>query len=244
MQNLRIISIFLLLLLVACKSKNNSDPVYESENLKIERLTKNIYVHISYLQTETYGKVPCNGMLVVEDDEAIVIDTPTNESASSELLIWMEDKLNYKVKAIVATHFHVDCLGGLDAFHQRSIPSYALNKTLTLAKAEGTAIPQIGFDNYLELQLGDEIVINEFMGEGHTKDNIICYFPSGKVLFGGCLVKGNGAGKGNLNDANTMEWSNTVRRVKSKYSDVEIVIPGHGKFGSSNLLDYTIELFK
>ncbi len=244
MQILRIISIYFLLLLVACKSKNSSNPGYGSNNLKIERLTKNVFVHISYLETETYGKVPCNGMMVLSDDEAIIIDTPTNDAASDELLKWLEDREVYKVRAVVATHFHVDCLGGLNAFHRRNIPSYALNRTLTLAEVEGVTIPQNGFDSILELKVGDITIYSEFLGEGHTRDNIVCHVPSEKVVFGGCLIKSEGAGKGNLKDANINEWSNTVRKTKAKYADVEIVIPGHGKPSGPDLFDYTINLFK
>ncbi|MBT8306936.1 MAG: subclass B1 metallo-beta-lactamase [Maribacter sp.] len=244
MQLLKIIPIYLLVLLVACRSKkNNSNPEYGSDNLKIERLTKNVYVHISYLKTESYGKVPCNGMIVLSDDEAIIIDTPANDVASDELLNWLEDRVAYKIKAIVATHFHTDCLGGLNAFHQRNIPSYALNKTRTLAGAKGETIPQNGFETNLELKVGRELVISGFFGEGHTKDNIVCYIPSEKVLFGGCLIKSEGAGKGNLNDANINEWSNTVRNLKTEYSEAKLVIPGHGRPSDANLFDYTINLF-
>jgi metallo-beta-lactamase class B len=35
-----------------------------------------------------------------------------------------------------------------------------------------------------------------------------------------------------------------VRKIKEKYPEVKIVIPGHGKPGGTALFDYTIELFK
>jgi metallo-beta-lactamase class B len=85
---------------------------------------------------------------------------------------------------------------------------------------------------------------NEYFGEGHTKDNIVSYFPSEKVLFGGCLIKEVNASKGYLGDANISEWSGTVQSVKRKYGNAKIVLPGHGKPGGMELLDYTIELFK
>ena len=85
--------------------------------------------------------------------------------------------------------------------------------------------------------------IAEYFGEGHTKDNIVGYFPADKTLFGGCLIKKVGAGNGNLEDANTDNWSKTVRKIKRKYHSAEIVIPGHGKSGGIELLDYTIQLF-
>ena len=72
----------------------------------------------------------------------------------------------------------------------------------------------------------------------------MAYFPEDNVLFGGCLIKSVGAGKGYLGDANTIAWPGTVHKIKLKYPKTEIVIPGHGKWGGTELLDYTIELFK
>jgi len=70
------------------------------------------------------------------------------------------------------------------------------------------------------------------------------YVPSEKALFGGCLLKHVNASKGNLADANTSEWSSSVAKIKKEYPDLEIVIPGHGKNGGIELLDYTIKLFQ
>ncbi|MEZ4957420.1 MAG: hypothetical protein R2825_27935 [Saprospiraceae bacterium] len=97
---------------------------------------------------------------------------------------------------VVVTHFHDDCLGGLNEFHNKQIPSYTSFKTIELAKLEDNPEPLNGFDDYLELKVGNKKVINQFLGEGHTKDNIVSYFPAEKVLFGGCLIKTLGASKG------------------------------------------------
>ena len=58
------------------------------------------------------------------------------------------------------------------------------------------------------------------------------------------MIKSQGASKGNLEDANTAQWSQTVRNVKAKFPSVKKVIPGHGDSGGVELLDYTIELFE
>jgi len=104
--------------------------------------------------------------------------------------------------------------------------------------------PEKGFDNKLALKVGDRDVVTSFFGEGHTKDNVVGYFPSEKVMFGGCLIKELGAGKGNLEDANESAWPATVTNLKQTYPDVQVVIPGHGKPGDMALLDYTIKLFE
>lgn len=235
--------ILLLIVFLGCKTQKNI-LIYESANLKVEKLTKNTYRHISYLSTEDFGKVSCNGMIVVDEREALIFDTPTNDTDSRELIDWVEKSLSCKVTGVIVTHFHNDCLGGLNEFHNRQIPSYASFKTIELAKSNKVETPKNGFENYLEIQVGDKKVFNEFLGEGHTIDNIVSYFPDEKVLFGGCLIKTFGAGKGYLGDANTDDWSKTVMAVKSKYDKARVIIPGHGEPGNSKLFDYTIELFK
>jgi metallo-beta-lactamase class B len=160
------------------------------------------------------------------------------------LIKWVNDILHCKIIAIIPTHFHNDCLGGLKSFHDNNIPSYANNATLELAKLTNVIVPQNGFNEILELKIGNTITVAKFLGEGHTKDNVVGYFPSENVLFGGCLIKEIDATKGYLGDANTAAWSNTVKLVKKEFPKVKLVVPGHGEIGNGQLLDYTIQLFK
>ena len=209
----------------------------------MSQLTEKTFVHVSYLSTESFGKVACNGLVVVDGGEAVIFDTPVNDSVSAELIRWIGDALGSQVKAVVATHFHEDCLGGLAAFHQAGVPSYAHDATVTFAKEKGTLVPQQGFADSLHLTVGTESVLATFLGEGHTLDNSVGYVSGERVLFGGCLVKAKGAGKGNLEDANVAAWPTTVTAVKHQFSDLEHVVPGHGTPGNGHLLDYTIKLF-
>lgn len=243
------ISFLLLLFTIFSCSKpiqvnKNSIIVYQSENLIIEKLSENVYQHISYLQTNDFGKVGCNGMIVVHQNEAVVLDTPAEAESSAELIQFISAKLNAKINSVVATHFHADCVGGLDEFHKIGVPSYANHLTIDLLKNKEKNIPQIGFEKELTLNIGNKNVYLNYFGEGHTKDNIVAYYPDEKTLFGGCLLKENGAGKGNLEDANEDDWAETVTKLKEKYPDIQTVIPGHGKRGGMALVDYTIALFQ
>lgn len=238
----------LCLSLWSCSSlkRNEFKPkqVFQSDPLKITQISENVFVHVSYIQTNDFGKVPCNGLVLRNGSEAVVLDTPTNDSCSEVLINWIEKTLNCRIVAVVPTHFHNDCLGGLKAFHQHNIASYAHAPTIELATANQYEQPKNGFKDSMLLKLGSESVLLKYFGEGHTKDNLVAHFRSEQVLFGGCLIKELGAGKGYLGDANIAEWSNTVEKVKKAFPDVRIVVPGHGKSGSQKLLDYTIDLFR
>lgn len=241
-------TVLILFIISTCYSQERDlfkpDIIYESENLIITQISENAFIHTSYLKTTDFGNVPCNGLIVRSNNEAIIFDTPTNDRNSEELIKWLNEDLHSIINAIIPTHFHDDCLGGLKAFHNHKIPSYSYFKTLDFAKKNNTEIPQNSFKDSLVLKVGNEFVIAKYFGEGHTRDNIVGYFPFEGIIFGGCLIKERGANKGNLGDANVNDWAATVKKVKREYRHAKIIIPGHGKYGNKNLLDYTIKLFE
>jgi len=71
----------------------------------------------------------------------------------------------------------------------------------------------------------------------------VTYFPSEKTLFGGCMVKEVNATKGYLGDANIASWPKTIENIKKTLPAAQFIIPGHGKIGGQELLNYTITLF-
>lgn len=129
MKEIRLL-LLLSMLVSGCTSREEPEYTYTSDTLKIKSLRKNVFMHISYLVTTDFGKVDCNGMVYINGDEAIVFDTPTDDKAAAELIDWIEVTQGKKVKAVVVTHFHEDCLGGLKQFHTNGTKSYASNKPL------------------------------------------------------------------------------------------------------------------
>ena len=217
---------------------------FKSENLEIVQLSPNVFLHISFLPTENFGRVACNGLIITNEGSAIVVDAPVYNTDAEMIMKWIKNELHCEIQSVVATHFHNDCIGGLEAFHAMGISSYAHQLTLDLLAEKKGAKPQKGFTDYSNLKLAEESIVLHFLGEGHTKDNIVVYFPKEKVLFGGCLVKATNAPKGFLGDANTEAWPNTIKKLKATYPEARIVVPGHGNPGGLELLDYTVELFE
>ena len=242
---LRIFSFFLIFSCSTVKEIPQAEEIYSTETLKIIKYSDHVYQHISYLETKDFGKVDCNGMILLDENETIIFDTPVDHQSSQELLYYIENELNTNVNAVIATHFHADCIGGLDVFHQKNIPSFALDKTLDIIKEknEKIVLPTNIFSHSKIFEFGKKSAVATYLGEGHTQDNIVGYFTDEKVLFGGCLVKSIEGGKGNLADANTVAWPKTIKNLKKHYGHALLVIPGHGKAGNSNLLNYTQDLF-
>ncbi len=218
--------------------------VYHTENLIIHQLTGSVFIHETFLDTDDYGKVSCNGMVVLNNGEAVIADTPSENTAAVELIKWLEDEMKVKIKAVVVNHHHIDCLGSLALFHQENIPSYSSSVTAKLAAEDGYEVPQNTFKDVLELRVGKLSIVNQFFGPAHAPGNIISCVKEEGVIFGGCMIKSLNAGKGNLADADIEAWSETLRKTKQAFPSTKYVIPGHGKSGGMNLIDYTIKMFE
>jgi metallo-beta-lactamase class B len=213
------------------------------EDIQLIRLTDNTFIHRSFTVFEGYGRVGSNGLIYLVDSTCVIFDTPVTTKTTVRLLDYLTKEQGYTVQALVVNHFHEDCTAGLDSVQARGILTYGSKKTVALCIEEGTTAPQKKFGRKKVLKLGGQKIINYAPGPAHTVDNIVTYLPDEQVLFGGCMIKSLGAGRGNVNDAELTKWSDTVERVQKKFPDASHIVPGHGHAGGRDLLDFTIELF-
>jgi metallo-beta-lactamase class B len=235
--------IFFLCLSVQVFSQEPWRQIKISEDLKVLQISEHSYVHVSYSQISGFGRVGSNGCIYTNNGEALLFDTPADDSLTEQLVLWITNSLKARIIGFVPNHWHIDCMGGLKYLKSIGIPSYANEKTIAIAKSNNLPLPQHNFHDSLTLHLGDKTVICKYFGSAHTIDNIVTWIPSERILFGGCMVKELKSGTlGNLADANRAEWPKTLSRVLAEYSTAEIVIPGHGEFGGKELLTHTLEL--
>ena len=226
----------------SCAERVKFDPDTYVRPLEIVKLSENNYQYISYLKLKQSSYYPCNGYVYVSDGEAIVFDTPVDETSASQLISFLQEEVNVAIKGVVVNHFHKDAAGGLEAFAKANIPSYASSKTAEILRKDGVEITH-PFETKQELKVGSTVVENTYFGPAHTQDNIVSYIPDVHLLYGGCMIKSLQGVKGNLKDADVQQWPKTVSKIKEAYPNVQVVIPGHGCKGGASLLDYTIQLF-
>ncbi len=230
--------------LSSCNSKTPPSNIKISDDLQLIKINDYSYIHISKITLSNGAKFPCNGFIYTDKTAAYIFDSPLDNKATKQLIDWLQKDQKLEIKGVIFNHFHEDCTYGINIFKNKGIPTIASKRTATLLKNNSKIEPSIIFEDRFEVKLGNKQIINTFFGEGHTKDNIVSYFPDEEILFGGCLIKSLEASKGNLEDANILEWSNTVSTIKETYPNLKVIIPGHGDYGNIKLLDYTISLFK
>lgn len=236
------IIVFILLLSWCSLINAKPDTIQVSEYLQVVPINENTFLHISYIPYRD-TKFPCNGLVYIKDGQAAVLDTPVGDEASIDLIRWIIEDKKATINYLIVNHFHEDCMSGITTFVGTGCQTISHKKTCKLADLEGYNCTQRYFSDSLTIDLAGSKIVSYYFGAAHSDDNIITYIPSERILFGGCMIKELGAGKGNILDANKTEWPITVEKVKTKFRKAKIVVPGHGKPGRRKLIDYTIDLF-
>jgi metallo-beta-lactamase class B len=214
-----------------------------SDDVMVRKLAEGVWLHTTYFDISGYKHVPANGLIIINGEHAIMIDLPWTDEQAGVLFDWVALEQKANIQKVVPTHFHIDCAGGLAEAHRRGADSFALKKTVELLEKSNKPVPRNWFTGQMSLSCGSTRVELAFLGGGHTVDNIVAWIPSKKILFGGCLVKSlNAKDIGNTEDADLVNYPNTLEKVKERYPDAKIVVPGHGRPGGLDLIDHTIQL--
>ena len=209
-------------------------------DITVQRLAEGIYLYTAVDEIEGYGPVPSNGVLIVREGEAVLLDTPVGDAQTKTLTDWAAETLRACVTTFVPNHWHSDCMGGLGYLKTLGVKSYAHRLTHRIAQREGKPVPDIGFGDSLRLDLHGTEIRCYYFGGGHSEDNIAVWIPSAKLLFAGCMVKEMAAqNAGNLSDAVPAAWPATLDSLLVRFPDARIVVPGHGAPGGPELIRHT-----
>jgi metallo-beta-lactamase class B len=184
-------------------------------------------------------------MLVINNSKAALFDTPMTDSLTRKLVNFIEDSLKSKITFFVPNHWHNDCTAGIDIMDSLGAEIISSEKTREVSKIKNIITANRTFKDTLTFDLNGKKIELSYLGEAHSTDNIVAWVKDEKILFGGCMVRAlESKSKGNLSDANEEEWPKTLKKVKKKYKEVKIVIPGHGNYGDIDLLKHSIDLTK
>lgn len=239
------VSFFLVVWITASIPANSQELIFINEDLQLQRLSEDLYVHISWFELETYGRFSSNGMVYLQQGKALIVDSPMETGLLEPLTRFIEDSLGAQVAVAVPGHFHDDCLNGLPYFHSKGAVSISGKKTQDICRENDLVVPQRSFRRKKQLKFGDSKVVLRYFGGGHAPDNIVVWFPEEQVLFGGCMIRAlEAGGLGNTGDAIMEEWGPTVVKIQKAFPAVKTVIPGHGLIGDRKLLQHTIDLIR
>lgn len=236
----------LIIILLSSCYLSFSQSIKINDSLEIKKISNNIYLHISTTEIKGWGSVSSNGILIVDNKKAFLVDTPSNTPLTQSLVNWISNTLNAEIVGFVPGHWHGDCVGGMEYLNQIGIKTYAnhLTNNILIEKARPTA--QFSFQDSINIPLNNINIKCYYLGGGHTPDNIVVWIPSEKVLFGGCMVKDcNANSLGNTADAvEPNQWKATINKLLTNFNNATLIIPGHGEIGNAELLNHTVKLIE
>ncbi len=214
------------------------------DDVRFSQLSPTVWMHTSMRDVPAFGLTPANGLIVIDGDHSILVDTAWNDEQTAAILDWATLTLKKPVKLAVFTHAHADKMGGVGIVRKRGIQTYALALSNQLAIKRRLTPAETA----LELRadgpsqtLGPLTVF--YPGAGHTEDNIVVNVEGAGILFGGCLIRPGGSNNlGNTADGNIQQWAKTTEAVAAKFPDSKIVVPSHGPPAGRELLDHTAAL--
>jgi len=215
--------------------------------VKLIKVSDSAWAHTSYFNYNGWP-TPSNGMIIDTATGLVLIDTPWTNDQTIELLKTTRQMLHKKVVLAVITHAHQDRIGGIAALIADNIRVISTSQTAQLAERAGYPKPESAIDQEtMTITLGafDSSIETYYPGPAHTMDNIAVYFAAEKVLFGGCIIKSlDSTDLGNISEGSVTNYYRAVQSLINRYSDACLIIPGHGNWGSPELLTHTLNLAK
>lgn len=235
-----------ILLILICFMTFSSVAFGQDKEVKLEisHLEGDYYVYTTY-NTYQGNKIPANGLYLVTQKGVVMVDTPWDTTQFQPLLDSIKLKHNKDVVMAIATHWHSDKTAGLEYYRKKGIKTYTTAQTDKLSKKNNMKRAEYLIGQDTTFHVGQYSFETFYPGEGHTADNIVVSFNKGKILYGGCLVKGVEAENlGNLDDGNIEEYEATLRKVQQKYPHPKYIIPSHNDWNDINSIKHSIEMAK
>lgn len=212
------------------------------EKLKISHLTGDFYIYTTYRLLDG-SPFPANGMYVITNDGAIIIDSPWDTTQFQPLLDSIASKHKSKAVLCIATHSHSDRTAGLEFYAKQGIKTFTSMQTDSISLVKNEKRAEFHFENDTTFTVGQYSFQTLYAGGGHTSDNIVIWFEHEKILYGGCLVKSTDSPVlGNLADAKVRTWASTIKTIQTRCEKPNFIIPGHQSWKNKKSLEHTLKL--
>ena len=188
-----------------------------------------------------------NIVVVLDRGEALVVDTRSTYPQAREIHVDLWKLGSPNVTVVVNTHGHFDHAFGNSSFrpavvwgHERCVPmlegAWAARQRVHAAEllpdlaADLASVvldpPTRVFTTAASVVVGGREVLLDYLGRGHTDNDIVVRVPDADVLCAGDLLE-NGATP-YFGDGYPLDWALTAKRLLRHCGPDTVVVPGHG----------------
>jgi glyoxylase-like metal-dependent hydrolase (beta-lactamase superfamily II) len=231
MNSIRTTPIILLLLSISLGSSisNAQNMGAADDPLPIVQISENVFRHGDE-----------SNVFIVTSEGIIVVDGTCKGGGQQWLKEELGRRYNVPVKYVILSHDHESHICGTQVYSDTAV-IIAHEKALPHILREGrnSAIPQVIFEDTMEIRLGDQRVVLYYFGSSHSDNLIQVHIPNERVLVTPDVVRsGNKAiGLPDYRDSNVDGLIDVLHEL-SKLDDVDIVVPGHGPLADQSSFGY------
>lgn len=228
-----------------------------NEFFTLEELAPGVFAAI-----DRDGKAGANAGFVIGGEAVAVIDSLFYEPAARALLAAIRARTQLPIRYVISTHHHMDHVGGNTVFAatgatlvaQRRAAAWMRSENLLLmgkwltpemrTRIEALPLPQLGYDESMDLQLGGgrRLLLRHRLG--HTGADTVVTVSDAPVVFMGDLLWR--ASIPNLIDARPRLWRETLLSTVADAGAGTRFVPGHGGVATrqdlQDFADYLLEL--
>jgi glyoxylase-like metal-dependent hydrolase (beta-lactamase superfamily II) len=164
----------------------------------------------------------------------IIVTDPINKAAAE----WLKAELkqrhpNAPIKFMVYSHDHADHISGGEVFADTAtVVAHANAKEAIVGEKRPTAVPQVTFNERLDIELGGTVMELHWVGRNHSNNSLVMRFPKEKVAFAVDFIPVGAVAFRDFPDAYLDDWIESLKRVEAM--EFDIFAPGHGPLGNKD----------
>jgi len=183
---------------------------------------------ITQLTDNVYRRGGTSNVFMVTDEGIVMVDATCDGGGMEWLKEELDRRFGVPVKYVILSHDHEMHICGLQVFDDTAVTVAHVNaREHIIGENRYTSVPDVVFDDYMELFLGGKKVALYYFGPTHSDNLIQVHFPDEGVLVATDMVRsGKSIGLPDYRDSNVNGLIDALDAL-IRLDDVEIVVPGH-----------------
>lgn len=183
---------------------------------------------IVQLTDSVFRRGATSNIFIVTDDGIIVVDGTCDGGGQQWLKEELARRYDVPVRYVILSHDHEMHICGLQAFDDTAVTVAHRNALPHIVReSRNTSIPDITFEESMEIHLGGKRVVLYYFGPTHSDNLIQVHFPEEGILVATDMIRsGKAIGLPDYRDSNVNNLISALDRL-ARLDDVDIVVPGH-----------------
>ena len=183
---------------------------------------------IVQLTDSVFRRGATSNVFIVTNEGIIVVDGTCDGGGQQWLKEELARRYDVPVRYVILSHDHEMHICGLQVFDDTAVTVAHRNALPHIVReSRNTSIPDITFEESMEIHLGGKRIILYYFGPTHSDNLIQVHFPEEGVLVATDMIRsGRAIGLPDYRDSNVNNLITALDQL-ARLDDVDIVVPGH-----------------